>query len=134
MSPLLILAVAGAGGAAALVRYAVNHLAGDRGGLPWGIVAVNIAGSFIGGLAVAVVADEGLRVILLAGLCGGLTTFSTLAVDSAQLGSVPLGSGQAGSSPRGRRMRGILRGTANVTVTVVLGVAAAAAGFALGGG
>lgn len=124
MTPLLVLAVALAGGLAALVRYAVNHLAGDRGGLPWGIVAVNIAGSFIAGLAVAVVADAELRVILLAGLCGGLTTFSTLAVDSASLAS----------APRGRRARGILRAIANVAVTVVLGVGAAAAGFVLGGG
>lgn len=124
MTPLLVLAVALAGGLAALVRYAVNHLAGERGGLPWGIVAVNIAGSFIAGLAVAVVDDAQLRVILLAGLCGGLTTFSTLAVDSVSLAS----------APHGRRARGILRAIANVTVTVVLGVGAAAAGFALGGG
>ncbi|WP_168916572.1 fluoride efflux transporter FluC [Microcella flavibacter] len=124
MTPLLVLAVALAGGLAALVRYAVNHLAGERGGLPWGIVAVNVAGSFIAGLAVAVVADAELRVILLAGLCGGLTTFSTLAVDSASLAS----------APRGRRARGILRAIANVAVTVVLGVGAAAAGFVLGGG
>lgn len=124
MTPLLVLAAALAGGLAALVRYAVNHLAGERGGLPWGIVAVNIAGSFIAGLAVAVVDDAELRVILLAGLCGGLTTFSTLAVDSVSLAS----------APRGRRARGILRAIANVAVTVVLGVGAAAAGFALGGG
>ena len=124
MTPLLVLAVAGAGGVAALARYAVNHLVGDRGGLPWGIVAVNVAGSFIAGLAVAAVDDDGLRLILLAGFCGGLTTFSTLAVDSVQLGS----------APRGRRMPGILRAIANVAVTLVLGVAAAGAGFALGGG
>ena len=124
MTPLLVLGVAGVGGVAALVRYAVNHLAGDRGGLPWGIVAVNVAGSFIAGLAVAAVDDDGLRLILLAGLCGGLTTFSTVAVDSAQLGS----------APRGRRMTGILRAIANVAVTLVLGVGGAAAGFALGGG
>ncbi len=123
MTPLLVLAVALAGGLAALVRYAVNHLAGERGGLPWGIVAVNVAGSFIAGLAVAVVDDAELRVILLAGLCGGLTTFSTLAVDSVSLAS----------APHGRRARGILRAIANVAVTVVLGVGAAAAGFALGG-
>lgn len=124
MTPLLVLAVALAGGLAALVRYAVNHLAGERGGLPWGIVAVNVAGSFIAGLAVAVVADAELRLILLAGLCGGLTTFSTLAVDSVSLAS----------TPRGRRARGILRAIANVAVTVALGVGAAAAGFVLGGG
>ena len=124
MTPLLVLAVALAGGLAALVRYAVNHLAGERGGLPWGIVAVNIAGSFIAGLAVAVVDDAQLRVILLAGLCGGLTTFSTLAVDSVSLAS----------APHGRRARGILRAIANGTGAGVLGVGAAAAGFALGGG
>jgi CrcB protein len=124
VTPLVALAVALAGGLAALVRYGVNHLAGERGGLPWGIVAVNVAGSFIAGLAVAVVADPELRVILLAGLCGGLTTFSTLAVDSAAYAS----------AGRGRRARGILRAIANVAATVVLGIGAAAAGFALGGG
>lgn len=73
------------GSAAAGVRYVVSRTVAS----PWGVLLVNVVGSAIGGVVLglaergAVSAD--IRLILLGGLCGGLTTFSTFSVESIQL-------------------------------------------------
>lgn len=56
---------------------------------PWAVLVVNVVGSGIGG-AVVGLAQRGeissdIRLVLLGGLCGGLTTFSTWSVESIQL-------------------------------------------------
>jgi len=82
-------ATLGAGGLAAVLRYLLSTALAGRGTLPWAVVVVNVVGSAIGGTAVglaqggAISADA--RLVLLAGVAGGLTTFSTWSVDSIQL-------------------------------------------------
>lgn len=85
MSPLLFLGAALAGGVGAVLRYLVDlgiaRLAGRR--FPWGILVVNLSGSFALGLVTA--ALPGAAVLLGAGLLGGYTTFSTAMLDAVAL-------------------------------------------------
>lgn len=80
------IAVGGLAGAA--TRWAIVEAAPD-GGLPWAILAVNLAGSLLlGGVIAAWMArptgaSPHLRLAVSTGFCGALTTFSTLAVDLA---------------------------------------------------
>ncbi|ALX66240.1 fluoride efflux transporter FluC [Microbacterium sp. XT11] len=85
MTPLLFAGAAVAGGAGAVLRYLVDlgvaRLAGRR--FPWGILVVNLTGSFALGLVTA--ALPGQAVVLGAGLLGGYTTFSTAMLDTVAL-------------------------------------------------
>lgn len=85
MSPLLFLGAALAGGIGAVLRYLVGlgvaRLAGRR--FPWGILLVNISGSFALGLVTAALPDAAF--LLGAGLLGGYTTFSTAMLDTVAL-------------------------------------------------
>lgn len=88
-APLLVL-TALAGGAGALARFGVDALvrgAGPARGFPWGILVVNVSGSFaLGALTGAAAAmDAAVVTVLGAGLLGGYTTFSTVCVDAALL-------------------------------------------------
>jgi CrcB protein len=89
VTPLLAIAVVGAGAAGALVRYAVAGVAARRPGFPWAVLVVNVAGSLVGGAVLALAERAAittdLRLILLTGLCGGLTTFSTFSVETIDL-------------------------------------------------
>lgn len=90
MTPLLVLAVAVGGALGAVLRHlaAVVLTSGSlsgRGRIPWGVLAVNVVGSFIAGLALGLPLDPTAKLIVLTGFCGGLTTFSTLSVDTLQL-------------------------------------------------
>ena len=56
----------------------------------WTTLSVNLIGSFIIGLIIALfnkgfVASEELRLFLTVGICGGFTTFSTFSMEMAQL-------------------------------------------------
>lgn len=69
---------------------AVLHLAGP--GFPWGTWAVNVVGSFLIGLFAAatgpggrIVATPVQRQFLLAGFCGGFTTFSVFSLETLVL-------------------------------------------------
>lgn len=87
-----IFAVALGGVAGALTRYGTVVMF-DRLGwvsIPWAILTVNVAGSFLFGLVWSVLEDRGtvsdsVRLLVLTGFLGSLTTFSTFAFDSAQL-------------------------------------------------
>ncbi|WP_439564489.1 fluoride efflux transporter FluC [Microcella sp.] len=85
MTPLVLVAAVGAGAVGALARYLVSTLLAGRGRLPWAVAAVNVVGSFVAGLALGSPLDPGLQLIVLSGFCGGLTTFSTLSVETVQL-------------------------------------------------
>ncbi|HVX70861.1 MAG TPA: CrcB family protein [Mycobacteriales bacterium] len=83
-----------------LVRYeVVDHWATSRGDFPWSTFAVNTAGAFVLGVVVIVALDvlagsRYLRPLMGTGLCGALTTFSSVAVEVDQLlrhGHVGLG-------------------------------------------
>ena len=90
MKLILLAALGGAIGSAA--RYLVNVSAGHLFGVnfPWGTIAVNILGSFIMGLVVALGAlkfnmTSEMRVFIATGLLGGFTTFSAFSLDVALL-------------------------------------------------
>ncbi len=86
----LLAAAGGAIGAAA--RYIVNvltlHVFGP--GFPWGTFTVNIAGSFIMGVFIALGAlrlnlSSEMRVLVATGIFGGFTTFSSFSLDFVTL-------------------------------------------------
>ena len=86
--PWLYVALGGAAGAVA--RYAAGQALGPPrpGAFPWHTFAVNVAGSLILGLVLALVpADDPrhLRALLAVGFCGGLTTFSTFGYETVSL-------------------------------------------------
>jgi CrcB protein len=80
-----ILLVGLGGFAGSALRYVVGRwLSGGwplNGGFPWGTFAVNVVGCFLIGLLYALaergnLASPHLRLLLMAGFCGGFTTFS----------------------------------------------------------
>jgi CrcB protein len=100
-----------------LARYGITRLTPHDDGLVWSIVAINVAGSFLLGLLIAGSwFSRDLRDGIGVGFLGGFTTFSTF---SAQI-VVDVDGGEAG------------RAALYLAASVVGGIAAAAAGFALG--
>ena len=85
MNPLLFVGAALAGGVGAVLRYLVDlgvaRLAGRR--FPWGILLVNLSGSFALGVVTTALPDAAF--LLGAGLLGGYTTFSTAMLDTVAL-------------------------------------------------
>jgi len=115
LSPLIVAAVLVAGAGGAVLRFALSRAFPVRPGhLPGGILVVNVVGSGVAGaligLAERAVLDGDLRLVLVTGFCGGLTTFSTWSVETIEL------------FDGGRWRAAIL----NVVVTLALGLAAAA--------
>jgi CrcB protein len=86
---------------------------------PWAILVVNGVGSALGGLILGLHSVDALApawtLILLTGLCGGLTTFSTFSVDTIVL------------ADRGRTRIAV----ANVALNVGVGLAAAGLAFGI---
>jgi fluoride exporter len=99
-----------------LLRYGISSgFHGDA--LPWATVAINVCGSFLlGVVVVAHWASPQTRTALGVGFLGGFTTFSTFSVQAFL-------DAEAGEP---------LRALSYVLVSVVLGFAAAAAGYYLG--
>ena len=85
--PVLVAATVGAGAVGTLLR-AGAIAATARLRLPIGVLLANAVGSLIAGLTLAGllrgVIDPGLAVVLVAGGCGGLTTFSTVVADTVR--------------------------------------------------
>lgn len=106
MTPLLVALGAGLG---AVCRLLAAHHVDAR--VPWGTFGVNVAGSFLLGAFSAMVLDDHLWALVGVGFSGGLTTFSAFAVQAVE--------------------RGRVLGTAYVASTVLAGLVACAAGFAL---
>lgn len=120
LSPLVVVAVLVAGAVGAVLRYALSRAFPVRPGhLPGGILIVNVVGSGVAGaligLAERAALDGDLRLVLVTGFCGGLTTFSTWSVETVEL------------FDGGRWRAAIL----NIVVTLVLGLAAAAGMYLL---
>jgi CrcB protein len=120
---LTAVAVIVAGALAAVVRYLVarwlSAAPGPARNLPLAVLVVNVVGSAIGGAVLGAVTvggvDVGIRLVLLTGLCGGLTTFSTLSVETVQFAR-----------------RGAWRiAVASIAANLVLGIGAAAGAYAL---
>ena len=106
--------VALAGAAGVLSRYGFTQALG-AGAAPWGVLAVNVAGSFALGVLVGAGASEDVRAIVGIGFLGGFTTFSTFSLDVF----ADLEAGRPG------------RALVYILLSVGLGIAAAAAGWVL---
>lgn len=76
-----ILLVGTGGFAGSVLRYLVS-VAMSSCAFPWGTFTVNASGSLIIGILLASVAPGGWHLLLIAGFCGGFTTFSAF---SAQM-------------------------------------------------
>jgi len=83
------LAVGCGGFLGAMLRYAIDLLPFGNCIFPWKTLFINVAGSFILGLLYGIAAQKQLPPFLLlflgTGLCGGFTTYSTFAVQTARL-------------------------------------------------
>ena len=116
MRTLLLVAVGG--GVGSVLRYLITVGVGTRA-LPWGTIVVNVAGSTALGFLIGWFAhrpiDAALQIGLLTGVLGGFTTFSTFTAETVAL--VDAGRWEAA--------------LANVAISVVAGLGAAAAGLAL---
>jgi len=111
---LLLASLAGAVGA--VCRYAVSGWAqrATRSDYPVGTLAVNLAGSFLVGVTVGIDHLGSETSLMALGFLGGFTTFSTWMVETIRLGF-----------PRS------FRATASILVSLIAGVALAAAGYSL---
>ena len=86
----LLLVVIG-GGIGAGIRHLTNmgalRLVGPN--YPWGTIVINIVGSFVMGLFIAMLARRGgsneVRLFVATGILGGFTTFSAFSLDFATL-------------------------------------------------
>jgi CrcB protein len=88
----LVLAIAGGGALGAALRHYMNNAItvwlGDS--FPWGIFAINVLGSFVMGVLVALFAHvweptQEMKAFLTVGILGGFTTFSTFSLDAVTL-------------------------------------------------
>ncbi len=113
------LLVALGGGIGSILRYGVSLMINAKY-FPWPTLAVNIIGSFIIGLILALSIKEesflyNWKLFLATGVCGGFTTFSAFSLENMEL----LQSGK------------YLLAVTYILVSVVLGIAAAFLGFKL---
>jgi CrcB protein len=111
-----------AGTLGAVLRYLVDHLVQRRADseFSFGIMAVNLSGSFLLGLLVGTGLHHGVSTTVVTvggtGLIGSYTTFSTFTFDTVRL------------AEDGYRPMSVL----NVVISLAAGIGAAAAGLALG--
>lgn len=118
---MLWLAVSGAAGVGAVLRYVVDRalIRRYRLGWPLGTFVVNMLGSLLLGLMVGLSTHHGLGAVALdvvgAGFAGGFTTLSTWAWESIELAET------------GDVMAAVL----NVAGSIAVGLLAAAAGLGL---
>jgi fluoride exporter len=92
MNLQFIVAVAFGGAIGSVARYLVAIGAGKIFGInfPWGILIINVTGSFLIGAFAGLFATkwdlpQAVRIFLTVGICGGYTTFSTFSLDSYSL-------------------------------------------------
>jgi len=112
-----------AGALGAYARYALDGFVSRRvgGAFPWGTFVVNVSGAFVLGLVITVLSaksalDPALRTSITVGFLGAYTTFSTLMYETVRL----LENGDHGVA------------AANALGSLVAGMAAVAAGMAVG--
>jgi fluoride exporter len=84
MNVLLVVAGAAVG---APLRYLTDRFVQARHDtvFPWGTFTVNVVGSLIFGVLIGATAPAGVQLLLGAGFCGGLTTYSTFCYETRQL-------------------------------------------------
>jgi CrcB protein len=115
MNPTALLSVALGGAFGSIARYLAGIYVGRWLGtaFPWATLFINVSGSFlIGALAEGFAlrwnTAQATRILLVVGLCGGYTTFSTFSLDVVTL----LGRGE------------IVAASTYALISVVLSVAA----------
>ncbi|WP_408899708.1 fluoride efflux transporter FluC (plasmid) [Nocardioides sp. R1-1] len=99
-------------GLGAPLRFALGRR--YDGALPWGTLVVNVVASLVLGMCVGWSVDGAALALVGAGFCGGMSTYSSFAVQTRDLGR-----------------RG---GATYAALTLTLGLAAAALGYAIAGG
>ena len=93
---LAYLWVAIGGALGSMARYFIGGLISEKtgGSFPWGTLAVNVTGSFIIGILGALTVPEGKMApqtralatqLLITGVCGGYTTFSSFSLQTLNL-------------------------------------------------
>lgn len=97
-------------------------LSAGASGFPWATLAVNVAGSFVIGFFHALTGPDGrvmvrpaTRRFVMAGFCGGLTTFSIFSLETVMLAT------------GGRELEAV----ANVGLSLLLWIPAAGAGYGM---
>lgn len=87
MTAALVVTVLACGGVAALLRYLVGIWFSADERFPWAVLVVNVVGSALGGavLGLGTALPPDAQLVLLTGVAGGLTTFSTFSVETVQL-------------------------------------------------
>jgi CrcB protein len=111
------------GAVGTLLRYLISvWTTGSPHQLPWGTIAINIAGSFVigffGTLTLAsgrFPVSENVRLLVMVGVCGGFTTFSSFSLQTFDL----------------LRNGFVMRAAVNVVGSVVLCLGAVALGHAV---
>lgn len=118
MSWVAWVGVAVVGGFGSLARFGLTLFVTDRlhPHLPEGTLLVNVSGAFLLGLLAGASVEGDARLILGAGLLGSYTTFSTWMVETQRI------------EEAGKRRIAV----ANIVLSVVLGLTAAALGHAIG--
>ena len=115
----MMLAVAGGGAAGALARWGLSAAAHRWFGLgfPWGTLAANAVGCLAAGVLFVLIVEQQshplLRLALMVGFLGALTTFSTFGLETVNL----------------LTERRYAPAAANVLVSVMLGLVAVAVGM-----
>lgn len=117
-----LVAVASGGAIGAALRYGAGILAVQIAGhgFPWATLSVNVIGSFLMGILIAVFAqiwqaDHAMKLFLMTGFLGAFTTFSAFSLDAVSL------------YERGE----ILSAAIYVAASVILSIGALFAGLAL---
>ena len=88
---MLVLGLLVAGAVGAPVRFLIDGYIQERsgGGFPWGMLVVNISGSFalgvLSGLALYHAFPATPKTVLGSGFCGAYTTFSTFTYETVRL-------------------------------------------------
>lgn len=90
MTSIWLAAVVGlAGGVGAALRHLVDRLVSQSmstaPAFPWGLLTVNLSGSFVLGLLTGLALGQPSLAIIATGLLGGYTTFSSASLDTAKL-------------------------------------------------
>jgi CrcB protein len=92
MNPAAFLAVAVGGAFGSVLRYAISIYAGRAfgTGFPWGTLIINVTASFVLGMLAEFFAlrwnpAPEIRILLVVGVCGGYSTFSTFSLEVVTL-------------------------------------------------
>lgn len=114
----LWVAVAGAGGFAAVLRFVVDTAVGERLGrqFPFGTLVVNLSGAFVLGMLTGAALSPNVALVAGTATVGTYTTFSTWMLESQRLTE----EGDASSA------------LVNLLASTVVGAAAAALGRTIG--